>query len=135
MYTDLTNKLNTGIKSRFTGFGSTNEIKNAAAAHETKVTWVGSAKSFLTRAIDRLGVYPAIDDSLFGLHAYLAGDFRPGEMAQDARRIARKGVTGADPEAKAYLHYDYFDFLADHGSLDAVAAVPASPVAAPRVAA
>ena len=117
MYTDLTNKLNTGIKSRFTGFGSTNEIKNAAAAHETKETWVGSAKSFLMRAFDRLGVYPALDDSLFGLNAYLAGDFRPGEMVQDVRRIAQESVAGADPEAKAYLHYDYFDLLADNGYL------------------
>ena len=135
MYTDLTNKLNTGIKSRFTGFGSVNEMNRTAAAQETKATWVGSAKSFLTRAIDRLGIYPALDDSLFGLHAYLAGDFRPGEVARDARRLARNGLAGADAEAKAYLHYDYFDFLADHGSLGEVAAVPASSVEAPRVAA
>ena len=134
MYTDLTNKLNTGIKSRFTGFDSAREIK-AAAEQETKVSWVGSALKFVTRAFDRVGTFPAVDDSLFGLNAYVAGDLNEGEMAGDARRIARKGLTGADPEAKAYGHYDYFDFLADHGSLGAIAAVPASSVEVPRVAA
>ena len=116
MYTDLTNKLNTGIKSRFTGFGSINEM-NRAAAQETKDTWVGSAKNFLIRAFDRLGIYPALDDSMFGLHAYLAGDLHESEMARDARQIAQKSVAGADPEAKAYVHYDYFDLLADKGYL------------------
>jgi len=135
MYTDLTNKLNTGIKSRFTGFDSTNQV-GAPASHETK-SFVGSALTSLAKALDRFGSTPVLDDSLFGLHAYIAGDFGPGRMTQDARRLAKAAAKtgGADVLAKAYLGYDYFDFLADHGYLAPAAVqdvVPTAHVAAPR---
>jgi hypothetical protein len=117
MYTDLTNKLNTGIKSRFTGFDAVNSI-GASAAEEAKLSWVGSALKNLVRAFDRLGTYPAVDDSVFGFQAYLAGDLSPAPMAREARRLARASYV-VTPEtiakAKAYRHYDYFDLLADHG--------------------
>lgn len=117
MYTDLTNKLNTGIKSRFTGFDTVNEI-GAPAAEEVKLSWVGSAFKNLVRAFDRLGTYPSVDDSVFGLHAYLAGDLAPGPMARDARQMAVASIKVTPQsiaDAKAYGHYDYFDLMADHG--------------------
>ncbi len=123
MYTDLTNKLNTGIKSRFTGFNTVNEIE-APAAKETSVSWVGSAFKSLVRAFDRLGAYPAVGESLFGMQAYLAGDLPASVKIREARILASRSVmtTGVDKEAKAYGHYDYFDFLADHGHLGTAAA-------------
>jgi hypothetical protein len=130
MYTDLTNKLNTGIKSRFTGFGPVEGT--GAPAAETK-TLVGSAFKSLAKALDRLGVYPVVDDSLFGLNAYIAGDFGPNEMTREARRLARASMASigrADVLAKAYLGYDYFDFLADHGYLAPTAAQGSIPTAA-----
>ena len=122
MYTDLTNKMHTGFKSRFTGFDSAKGTK-ATAEQGTKVSWVGSALKFLTRAFDRVGTYPAVEDSLFGLNAYLAGDLNEAEMAGNARRVALEAPKGADPRAKAYGHYDYFDMLADHGYMQTATAV------------
>jgi hypothetical protein len=132
MYTDLTNKLNTGIKSRFTGFDSANEI-GAPAADEVKLSWVGSAFKNLVRAFDRLGTYPAVDDSVFGFHAYLAGDLAPGPMARDARRMARASMEVTPrsiTEAKAYGHYDYFDLMADRGYFGPALAAATKPARA-----
>lgn len=136
MYTDLTNKLNTGIKSRFMGFDSANDL--VAPAAETK-TLVGSAFMRLARALDRLGAIPTLDDGMFGLNAHIAGDLGPSEMTREARRLARASMAtgGADDLAKAYLGYDYFDFLADHGCLAPAAAqgmIPTARVEAPRAA-
>jgi hypothetical protein len=134
MYTDLTNKLNTGIKSRFTGFDVPNEI-GVPAADETKLSWVGSAIKNLVRALDRVGSHGAVDESLFGLHAYLAGDLAPGPMAQEARRVARAAYRVTPEsliEAKAYGHYDYFDLMADYGYFGPAIAQAAKPMGARR---
>ena len=130
MYTDLTNKLNTGIKSRFTGFDASNEI-GVPAADETKSSWVGSALKNLVRALDRMGSHGAVDESLFGLHAYLAGDLGPGVTAQEARRVARAAYTVTPEsliEAKAYGHYDYFDLMADYGYFGPASVQAAAPM-------